>query len=292
MHLKEGGKKMAKNNPLVAPVLKWVGGKRQLMDVIAPLIPSSLTTYYEPFIGGGAVLFNLQPKKAVINDLNPELINVYKMIKDNPNELIEALQVHESLNCEDYFYEVRAFDRNKIEFEKLSSIEKAARVIYLNKTCYNGLFRVNSSGEFNSPWGRYSNPNISNVPTIKALNTYFNKYDITIKCGNYEDSLKGIRKGAFVYLDPPYMPISSSSSFTGYTANGFGEKEQVELKNLCDKLNNKGVKFLLSNSSCPFIEELYKNYTIQKVPAKRTINANAEKRGAIDEVLVRNYGDY
>lgn len=283
---------MAKNNPLVAPVLKWVGGKRQLMDVIAPLIPSSLTTYYEPFIGGGAVLFNLQPKKAVINDLNPELINVYKVIKDKPNELIQALKMHESMNCEDYFYEVRAYDRNKTEYEKLSNIEKAARVIYLNKTCYNGLFRVNSSGEFNSPWGRYSNPNISNIPTIKALNTYFNKYDITIKCGNYADSLKGIRKGAFVYLDPPYMPISSSSSFTGYTANGFGEKEQIELKKLCDKLNDKGVKFLLSNSSCPFIEELYKNYTIQKVPAKRTINANAEKRGVIDEVLVRNYGDY
>lgn len=283
---------MAQNNPLVAPVLKWVGGKRQLMDVIAPLIPSSLTTYYEPFIGGGAVLFNLQPKKAVINDLNPELINVYKVIKDNPNELIQALKMHESMNCEDYFYEVRAYDRNKTEYEKLSNIEKAARVIYLNKTCYNGLFRVNSSGEFNSPWGRYSNPNISNIPTIKALNTYFNKYDITIKCGNYADSLKGIRKGAFVYLDPPYMPISSSSSFTGYTANGFGEKEQIELKKLCDKLNDKGVKFLLSNSCCPFIEELYKNYIIQKVPAKRTINANAEKRGVIDEVLVRNYGDY
>ena len=171
----------------------------------------------------------------------------------------------------------------------MTNVERAARIIYLNKTCYNGLFRVNSSGEFNSPWGRYNNPNITNETTIRALHTYLNKANITIKCGDYQDALRGIRKGAFVYFDPPYMPISSSASFTGYTAGGFGEQKQMALKEQCDALNAKGIKFLLSNSACPFIEELYKDYIIEHVNAKRTINANPEKRGEIEEVLVRNY---
>lgn len=281
---------MSKKNPLVSPVLKWVGGKRQLMDVIEPLIPK-YSTYYEPFIGGGAVLFSQQPKKAVINDSNIELINVYRVIQNSPNELIEKLREHELNNNEEYFYELRAKDRDKEEYEMLSDVEKAARIIYLNKTCYNGLFRVNSSGEFNSPWGRYKNPNITNVTTINAISNYLNKSNVKILQGDYQEALKGIRTGSFVYFDPPYMPISSSSSFTGYTANGFGEEEQIRLRDFCDELNKKNIKFLLSNSSCPFIEEIYGNYEIIKVPAKRSINADATKRGAIDEVLVRNYGD-
>lgn len=279
---------MAKKNPLVSPILKWVGGKRQLLDSIEPLIPKC-STYYEPFIGGGAVLFSRQPDKAVINDSNEELINVYLMIKEKPEELIEKLKEHKEKSCEDYFYNIRALDRNRQTFGELTNVERAARIIYLNKTCYNGLFRVNSSGEFNSPWGRYKNPNITNETTINALHTYLNKANLTIKCGDYKDALKGIRKGAFVYLDPPYMPISSSASFTGYTAGGFGEREQIALKEQCDVLNAKGIKFLLSNSSCQFIEELYKDYIVEHVSAKRAINANPEKRGAIKEVLVRNY---
>lgn len=279
---------MARKNPLVSPILKWVGGKRQLLDSIEPLIPKC-STYYEPFIGGGAVLFSRQPDKAVINDSNPELINVYLTIKNEPEALIEKLKEHKVNSSEEYFYSIRALDRDKEVFENMTNVERAARIIYLNKTCYNGLFRVNSSGEFNSPWGKYKNPNITNETTINALHTYFNKANITIKCGDYKDALKGIRKGAFVYFDPPYMPISSSASFTGYTAGGFGEQEQIALKEQCEALNAKGIKFLLSNSSCPFIEDLYKDYIIEHVNAKRAINANPEKRGEIKEVLVRNY---
>lgn len=280
---------MAKNNPFVLPILKWVGGKRQLLDIIGPLIPKC-STYYEPFVGGGAVLFGTQPAKAVINDSNQELINVYLTIKENPQELIEKLKEHKEKNCEEYFYRIRALDRDRQAFLQLTNVERAARMIYLNKTCYNGLFRVNSSGEFNSPWGRYQNPNITNEATIGALHAYFCKAHITIKCGDYRDALKGIRKGAFVYFDPPYMPISSSASFTGYTAGGFGEQEQIALKEQCDALTAKGIRFLLSNSSCPFIEDLYRDYIIEHVKAKRAINVNPRKRGEIKEVLVRNYG--
>lgn len=279
---------MAKKNPLVSPILKWVGGKRQLLDSIEPLIPKC-STYYEPFLGGGAVLFCRQPAKAVINDSNQELMNVYLTIKEEPEALIKKLEEHREKNCEEYFYHVRALDRDKQGFGNLTNVERAARIIYLNKTCYNGLFRVNSSGEFNSPWGRYKNPNITNETTIQALSDYFNQADITIKCGDYREALKGIRKGAFVYFDPPYVPISASASFTGYTAGGFGEQEQIALKEQCDALNARGIKFLLSNSACTFIEELYQDYIIEYVNAKRVINANPEKRGEIKEILVHNY---
>lgn len=275
-------------NPTVSPILKWVGGKRQLLDAITPLIPQ-YSTYYEPFLGGGALLFDRQPKKAVINDYNPELMNVYNVIKSNPEELIQILAEHKEKSCEEYFYTIRALDRDKKKYKSLNEIQRAARIIYLNKTCYNGLFRVNSLGEFNSPWGKYKNPNITNESVIRGMSEYFNKSKISILCGDYKDALKGIRKGAFVYLDPPYMPISLTSSFTGYTLAGFGEREQVLLKEQCDILNKKGIKFLLSNSSCDFIEDLYKDYIIEKVSAKRVINANPDKRGVIDEVLVRNY---
>lgn len=279
---------MAARNPLVAPIVKWVGGKRQLLDSIIPLIPAH-TTYFEPFVGGGAVFFKLQPKTAVINDSNKELMNVYSVIWDKPEELIEKLEQHKQNNTEEYFYTIRAMDRDKSQYEQQTDVDRAARIIYLNKTCYNGLFRVNSAGEFNAPWGRYKNPNITNETTIRAINKFLQKANITISCGDYKKSLAGAKKGAFVYLDPPYMPISSSSSFTGYTALGFGEEEQLLLKEQCDKLHKKGVKFLLSNSCCDFIENLYKDYIIEKVSAKRTINAIPEKRGAINEVLIRNY---
>ncbi len=277
-------------NPLVMPVLKWVGGKRQLIKEIAPLVPKDIRSYYEPFVGGGAVLFALQPKKAVINDYNIELINVYKVIKDNPDELISILTEHELKNSSEYYYQVREMDRNA-DYNNLSDTQKAARIIYLNKTCYNGLYRVNSAGQFNSPFGKYKNPNIVNATTIKALNNYFNSNEIIIESGDYKESLKRIRANTktFVYMDPPYYPISTSSSFTGYTDNGFGEEQQRELKEECDKLNRKGIKFLLSNSSCDFIKELYKDYNIKIIKAKRAINADGNKRGEIDEVLVANY---
>lgn len=278
---------MAKaKNKLVMPFLKWVGGKRQLMSEIEPLMPSKISTYYEPFIGGGAVFLNQQPKKAVINDYNAELINVYKVVRDNVDELIEDLAKHK--NESDYFYSIRMQDRQE-GFDQLSELKRASRVIYLNKTCFNGLYRVNSSGEFNTPFGRYKSPNIVNETVLRAVSNYLNNNDIKLLSGDFENALKGIRKGAFVYLDPPYDPVSKSSNFTGYIEGGFDSDQQERLRDVCIKLNDKGVNFLLSNSATPFIKDLYKDFEIIEVDAKRHINSVASKRGSVAEVLVRNY---
>jgi DNA adenine methylase len=278
--------KASDQNQLVQPVVKWAGGKRQLLNEIEKRIPKKFSTYYEPFLGGGAVLFHLQPKKAIVNDYNHDLINVYLTIKNNVDELIEDLKKHS--NDKAYYYKVREMDRTG-ELEKMTPVQKASRLIYLNKTCYNGLYRVNSLGQFNTPFGKYKNPNIVNEAVLRAVSKYLNDRDIIFKTGDFEDALKGIRKGAFVYFDPPYFPLSDSSSFTGYTLDGFGKEDQIRLKSVCDKLNAMGVKFLLSNSSAPFIEDLYKDYTMEKVGATRSINSVAENRGAIQEILVRNY---
>lgn len=277
---------MQNKNQLIQPFVKWVGGKRQLMDEISKYIPKSYSTYYEPFLGGGAVLFNLQPKKAIVNDFNTELITVYNVIKDNVEELIEDLKTHE--NNEEYFYKLRGMDRTE-EYKNLSDMKKASRLIYLNKTCFNGLYRVNSSGQFNSPFGRYKNPNIVNEFVLRAVSNYLNQNNIKFLNTDFEEALRGIRKGSFVYFDPPYDPVSDSSNFTGYTLAGFNRDDQVRLKKLCDKLNKQGVNFLLSNSKTKFIEELYDGYKIVTVGANRSINSDADKRGEIDEVLVMNY---
>lgn len=275
-----------KKNKLVAPFLKWVGGKRQLMPAINELLPRKYSAYYEPFVGGGAVLFEIQPQKAIVNDFNAELVNTYNVIKNNPEELIEDLKSH--LNESDYFYNIRALDR-QAGFDELSDLKKASRVIYLNKTCYNGLYRVNNSGEFNSPFGKYKNPNIVNDVTIRAVSKYFNSNDITIINEDFENAVKNIRKGAFVYFDPPYDPVSKSSNFTGYVQGGFDTFDQVRLKELCDTLDKKGVNFLVSNSATQFIVELYSKYDITFVEANRAINSDASKRGRVEEVLIRNY---
>lgn len=279
---------MAKNNKLVAPFLKWVGGKRQLMPSIVEHLPQNINDYkyIEPFIGGGAVLFNLQPKNAIINDFNEELINVYQVIKNNLDELIVDLKKHK--NEAEYFYSIRSLDRNG-EFKKLTDVQRASRVIFLNKTCFNGLYRVNNAGEFNSPFGRYKNPNIVNEPTLKAVNKFLNSNNIEIISGDYSEILKKTDKKCFVYLDPPYHPISESSNFTGYVQGGWNIYDQVDLKSACDELHKKGVKFLLSNSSAEFIKDLYKDYKITIVKANRAINSNGADRGEVDEVLIRNY---
>ncbi len=277
---------MAKNK-LVAPVVKWVGGKRQILDQITKYVPETFSTYYEPFLGGGAVLFELQPKKAVVNDINNELMNIYEVIRDNVEELIEDLNKHK--NDEDYFYKVRELDRDKQRYNKMTPVEKASRIIFLNKTCYNGLFRVNKAGEYNAPFGNYKNPNIVNETTLMAVSSYFNKSKIRFTCQDFAEVLKRSRKGAFVYLDPPYDPVSETASFTGYDKGGFDRDEQVRLKKTCDKLNKKGVKFLLSNSATDFIKDLYKDYKIEVIQAKRAINSRADKRGEVDEVLVMNF---
>lgn len=271
---------------LVSPILKWVGGKRQLLSEILPMINiKSGSTYVEPFLGGGAVLFDLQPKKAIVNDYNGELINVYLTVRDSVEELITELEKHNANNTEDYYYEVRALDRSE-KYLEMSNVKKAARILYLNKTCYNGLYRVNLAGQFNSPYGKYKNPNIVNATAIRAMSKYLNENRIEICNGDYREVLNRVRKGSFVYLDPPYMPISSSSSFTGYTENGFSYEQQVALKEECDKLKKKGIAFVQSNSDCSEIRELYKEYEIKTVQAKRAINSNASKRGEINEVLI------
>ncbi len=276
-------------NKLVTPVVKWVGGKRQIINEIVKYIPK-YSTYYEPFLGGGAVLFELQPKTAVVNDINSELISLYEVIKDNVDELIESLREHERKNEEAYFYKIRERDRDKEHYDLLTPIQRASRLIYLNKTCYNGLFRVNKAGQFNTPFGNYKNPNIVNEYTLKAVSSYFNKAQITFTCKDFDEVLKGAKKGAFVYLDPPYDPVSDTASFTGYDKGGFNQSEQIRLKNTCDKLNEKGIKFLLSNSATDFIKDLYKDkYIIKTIQAKRAINSKADKRGEIDEVLVMNF---
>ena len=269
------------------PVVKWVGGKRQLLTEIDKFIPSHFSTYYEPFLGGGAVFFYLQPKKAVVNDINEELINLYQVIQDNVEELIEDLKKHK--NKPDYFYSIRELDRDTEVYKKLNPVERASRIHYLNKTCYNRLFRVNSQGQFNVPFGRYKNPNIVNETTLRAVSNYFNSAKITFKCCDFEEALEGARKGSFVYFDPPYDPISDTSSFTGYDKGGFDRQEQIRLKKLCDKLDDKGIKFLLSNSETDFILDLYRDYKIETVNAKRSINSKGNKTGEVNEEVVLNY---
>lgn len=276
-----------RKDPLATPVVKWVGGKRQLLDDLAPLFPKRVSAYCEPFFGGGAVLFHLQPKVAQVNDINSELIQMYEVIRDNVEELILALGEHP--NEKEHFYHVRDLDRNKEQYARLSKIQKAARVIYLNKTCYNGLFRVNNAGEFNTPFGHYKNPNIVNAPTLRAVSAYFQRAQITFSSVDYAQVLAQVNRGTFVYLDPPYDPVSDTANFTSYAKGGFDRAEQIRLRECCDQLNRRGIRFMLSNSATDFIREQYKSYHITIVKAKRAINSNAAKRGQVDEVVVRNY---
>ncbi|MCI8951428.1 MAG: DNA adenine methylase [Lachnospiraceae bacterium] len=276
-----------RKNQLVAPVVKWVGGKRQLLDDLTPLFPKRVTSYCEPFLGGGAVLFQLQPNIAYVNDINTELIQMYEVIRDHVDELIDALSQHP--NEESHFYSVRDWDRNKEQYWQLTKVQRAARIIYLNKTCYNGLFRVNQAGEFNTPFGHYKNPNIVNAPVLKAVSAYFQKAALTFSSIDYADVLANVEKGTFVYLDPPYDPVSDTANFTGYAKGGFDRSQQIRLRQCCDELNRRGIKFMLSNSATDFIKEQYAAYNITVVKAKRAINSNAAKRGQVDEVVVRNY---
>lgn len=272
----------------IQPFLKWAGGKRQLLPSIRERMPemSTISNYYEPFLGGGAVFLDLKPNKAVVNDFNEELINAYRVIKTDVEQLIKDLEKHE--NTEEYYYRMRAIDRSDT-YSEWNSIEKASRLIYLNKTGYNGLYRVNSKGHFNTPYGRYKNPNIVNKETLLDLNRYFNSNNIKFLTGDFEGVLRSVESGSFVYIDPPYVPLNTTVSFTGYTNSKFGKNDQIRLKNVCDELNAKNVKFLLSNSKVDFIEELYKDYNVEIIAARRSINSVGSKRGKINEVLISNY---
>ena len=272
------------------PFVKWVGGKRQLLrqfrelGLYPPEDFSPITnTYYEPFVGGGAVFFDLLPKNAELSDLNNELVTTYNVIKNNVDELIQSLQKH--IYDKEYYLEVRA---KKVE--DLSDVEVASRFIFLNRTGFNGLYRVNKSGQFNVPFGRYNNPVICDEKNLRQVSEALQ--DVSITHQDYKNVLKTAKSGDFIYLDPPYYPINSTSSFTSYTAEGFLEKEQTELRDTFVKLHEKGCFVMLSNSDTPFINELYSGLdgiTINKITAGRSINSKGSGRGKITEVLVTNY---
>lgn len=278
-------------NPLVKPFVKWAGGKRQLMSEIIKYKPKTYKKFVEPFVGGGSVFMELQNNKTVINDFNSELINTYIVIRDNLDELIQELEKHKENDSKEYFYTLREWDRNGILEEK-SNVERASRFIYLNKTCFNGLFRVNSQNQFNVPYGNYKNPNIVNKEVLIADSKFLNKSGIKIMNGDFEKAAKTARKGDFVYFDPPYAPlVEDSQSFVGYTLNGFDYEEQVRLRDLFIELDKKGCFVMLSNSSSKLIHDLYSDYKENTIiiEATRNINSKASGRGKVDEVLIMNY---
>lgn len=272
------------------PFVKWVGGKRQLLKQFRELglyppedFNPTTNTYYEPFVGGAAVFFDLLPKSAELSDLNNELVTTYNVIKNNVDRLIDSLNSH--IYDKEYYLSVRA---QKIE--DLSDVEVASRFIFLNRTGFNGLYRVNKSGQFNVPFGRYNNPNICDEENLRRVSDALQ--DITIKHQDYKKVLKTAKKGDFIYLDPPYYPINATSSFTSYTTEPFLGKEQTELRDTFVKLHKKGCFVMLSNSDTPLINELYSGFdgiTIKKITAGRAINSKGSGRGKITEVLVTNY---
>ena len=266
------------------PIVKWVGGKRQLMFELLKNMPENYNRYFEPFIGGGALFFELQPDNAYISDMNEELINLYQVVRNNVDELITDLQKHDI--SKKYFTEIRNIDRTE-DYENWSSVQKASRFIYLNRTCFNGMYRVNSKGEFNVPFGNYKNPRILDENNLINCSNLLKRTEI--KHADFSEILKRVKEGDFVYFDPPYVPLSETSSFTSYTKDGFDMDMQFKLRDVCDELDAMGIKFLLSNSDTKLVNELYENYNIKKVFASRQINANADGRGKITEVLVRNY---
>lgn len=277
-------------NELLQPFLKWAGGKRQLLPKLRSYLPKiKYQTYFEPFVGAGAFLFDLQPKKALINDTNAELINCYQVIKENPEELLKITREHQENNTKEYYYKLRAFDRQS-RFQDMSNVERAARIIYLNKTCYNGLFRVNSQGQFNVPYGDYKKPIVADEIVIKAVSLYLNENNIEMTNKDFEEAVSQAKREDFIYFDPPYDPLSDTSSFTGYDLNGFNKNEQQRLKQVCDDLTKRGCKVLISNSATEFILHLYsdKRYSIIEVEANRNINSVATGRGKINELLIFN----
>jgi len=276
---------------LPRPFLKWAGGKSQLISQYIPYFPQKFATYYEPFLGGGAVFFYLygvarndKPTKkfpAVLTDINPELVNVYRCVRDRVEELIELLAQHQERHNRDYYYRVRS------QFTG-TPVEMAARLIYLNKTCFNGLYRENSKGKFNVPMGQYKNPTICNIELLRLVSDSLQSVEIEVR--PFETILDFAKTAEdFVYFDPPYHPLSDTSNFTGYSRSSFNEKDQMRLRDTFTELAQRGVKVMLSNSDCPFIHELYQNFRIYKILAARAINSKAERRGKINELLVTSY---
>ena len=262
------------------PFIKWAGGKSRLLEQLSALLPTQVDRYFEPFVGGGALFFGLQPDNAVLSDVNEELIHLYQTVRDDVESLIADLQRHRYERT--YYYMVRALDPLR-----LSTIERASRMVYLNRTCFNGLYRVNRRGHFNVPFGRYTNPSICQTDKLRAASEALD--GVTIEVRNYAAVLDAASEGDFVYFDPPYDPISRTANFTSYTQGDFGSDDQRRLADLFAKLDAKGVQCMLSNSDTPFVRELYADFNIDTVLAPRAISRSAKGRQPVHEVVVRNY---
>lgn len=275
----------------VNPVLKWASGKTQLLPEINKRLPKQFNTYYEPFFGGGALLFSLLPSSAVINDLNSELMNVYKCIKHDTQfiRLLKELDRHQSLHSKSYYYLIRDIDCSPY-YKNWRDYERAARTIYLNKTCFNGLYRVNKKGHFNTPIGTEKYKKLYDLDNITNMHEYLKNNNVKILCGSYSSAVKDVKAGDFVYFDPPY-DYQDGDGFTSYTTDGFTKENQVELFNLFKELSDKGVYVMLSNNNTDFIRDLYKDYNIGVVYAKRAINHKGDGRGAVEEVIITNYSN-
>ena len=270
------------------PFTKWTGGKRQLLGELRSYMPETYGRYFEPFVGGGALFFDLAPEQAVINDFNEELINAYRQIKNNPAELINLLIKHKENNSKDYYLALRSADRDG-RISRMTGVERAARILYMLRVDFNGLYRVNSKNQFNVPYGRYKNPKIVDVDLLYQISEYLNENDIEILQTDFAEAIKDAQTGDFVYFDPPYIPLNETSSFTSYTHEGFSYEEQVRLRNTFKELTERGVYAMLSNSSSPLVEELYKDFNIYFVEAQRTNGAKSSSRGKISEIIVTNY---
>jgi DNA adenine methylase len=275
----------------IRPFLKWAGGKRQLLPEMTKYVPDQYGTYFEPFIGGGAFLLSLNPKSASINDFNPELAITWQVVKDQPGDLIEQLRLHKEKYSAEHYYEVRGWDRDGT-LEKMSDIERAARFIFMNRTGFNGLWRVNKKQQNNVPFAKATNPNIENAEAIRSVSAFLNQHNVQITNLDFEEAVASAQTGDFVYFDPPYIPVDATSSFASYTADGFGYAEQVRLRDLFINLTKKGVKVLYSNADVPMIDELFEDVVdanIHHVEATRMINSIASKRGKVGEVLITNF---
>jgi DNA adenine methylase len=274
----------ARRGVVAKPFLKWAGGKGQLVDQFRPLFPTALPgRYLEPFVGSAAVFFALRPPRAVLTDVNRELIDCYRAVQSDVERVIEALRSHKYE--EDYYYRVRA-----IEPEGLAPPERAARTIFLNKTGYNGLYRVNKKGRFNVPFGRYTNPGFCHPDALDNLRACARALrEVTLDVRDFAEVVRYARAGDFVYFDPPYVPASSTADFTSYVPGGFGWEAQKRLADVFGELSRKGVLAMLSNSDTPAVRELYRDFRIDTVLASRSINSRKDKRGKVGEVVVRNY---
>ena len=275
--------------PSPAPIVKWAGGKSRLLPQLSPLLPSGvdLMRHVEPFVGGGALFFAQMPRRALLCDINPALIATYEAVRDQPDEVIERLQRLEQEHLRSpkgAYYRVRErYNRART----MSGTERGALFIYLNKTCFNGLHRVNQRGEFNVPLGRYAKPSIVNPAALLAASGMLRAAEL--RCTGFESLLGSARPGDFVYFDPPYEPVSDTANFTAYAQEGFGRQEQWKLYEVFGALDRRGCKLMLSNSDVPFVRDLYRRFRIDVVSARRAINRDASKRGPIAEVVVRNY---